>query len=123
MIKKFNDFINESHESNDNNKWILYYGLGGGFGGARSSTAFEGSQEDAEMEAWRLACEKYESYEGMYGLRTISDIMEEDGIEDEEEAEQIYNEERDGWLDYWVAPYTDEEIKKAQYKTHFDDFR
>lgn len=27
--------------------------------------------------------------------------MEEDGV-DEEEAEEIYNDERESWLDYWV---------------------
>jgi hypothetical protein len=122
MVKKFNDFITESNEDNsENNKWILYYGLGGGFGGARNSKAFVGSKEDAEMEAWRSACEEYESYDGLHGLRSVSDIMEEDGIEDEEEAEEIYNEEKEGWLEYWVVPYNDEEIKKARYNTHFED--
>jgi len=95
--------------------------LGGGFGGARSAEAFEGTKEEAEDEAYQRSCEDYQNYEGMYGLRTTSDIMEEDGVE-EEEAEMIYNDERESWLDYWVVPYTEEEIKKAKYKTHFTDF-
>lgn len=122
-LKKFDNFIVENSEENEeNNKWIIYHGLGGGFGGARSSEAFEGTKEEAENESYDRSCEDYQSYEGLYGLRTISDIMEEDGIEDEEEAEMIYNEERESWLDYWVVPYTEEEIKKAQNETHFTDF-
>jgi hypothetical protein len=120
-IKNFNQYITENNEE-ENYKWIIYHGLGGGFGGAKASEAFEGTQEEAEQEAWNRACEDYQSYEGMYGLRTTSDIMEEDGIEDEEEAEMIYNDERESWLDYWVVPYNEKEIEKAQYKTHFTDF-
>jgi hypothetical protein len=120
-IKKFNQF-NEGNEI-ENDKWIIYHGLCGGFGGANSSEAFEGTKEEAETESWNRACEDYEGYAGMHGLRSISDIMEEDDIEDDEEAEMVYSEERESWLDYWVVPYNEEEIKKAQYKTHFTDFR
>ena len=39
--------------------------------------------------------------------------MEEDGV-DEEEAGEIYNEEREGWLDYHVEEY---DVKKhSQYE-------
>jgi hypothetical protein len=34
--------------------------------------------------------------------------MEEDGV-DEEEAEEIYNDERESWLDYWVEEDDDNE--------------
>ncbi|NPV12912.1 MAG: hypothetical protein HPY57_14165 [Ignavibacteria bacterium] len=40
----------------------------------------------------------------MHGLRTIDEIMEEDNL-DYEDAEIIYNDERESWLDYWVEPY------------------
>jgi hypothetical protein len=81
-------------------KYLLKYGLGGGFGGADSSVVKEFKNEnDAINEAWRLACKKHESYAGFYGLRDYDQIMEEDGV-DEKEAEDIFNEERENWLDY-----------------------
>ena len=116
-VKKFDNFDEE------NNKWIIYHGLGGGFGGARSSEAFEGTKDEAETESWNKACEDYDRYAGLHGLRSLSDIMEEDGIEDEEEAEMIYNEKRESWLDYWVVPYNEEGIREAKNKTNFTDLK
>ncbi len=118
-LKKFNNFVSENIEPE--NKWIIYYGLGGGFGGADGSEAFEGTKGEAETEAWNKACENYESYVGSNGIRSIEDIMEEDEVE-YDDAEQTYNEERESWLDYWAAPYTKSEIEKAQHTTHFTDF-
>ena len=40
----------------------------------------------------------------MHGLRTADEIMEEDEV-DNEEAEMIYNEERDSWLEYSAEKY------------------
>jgi hypothetical protein len=96
-IKKFN-------ESFESEKWALFAGLSGGFGGANFKEFFEGSRSDAERSAYQLAVEEYESYADSHGLRTTSDIMEEDGVE-EDEAEEIYNEEMEGWLDYYVEEF------------------
>jgi hypothetical protein len=84
-------------------KFKLYYGLGGGFGGAREDERiFEFENEDEALkDAFEMACEEYESYAGLHGLRDINDIMEEDNV-DEEEAYEIFCEERESWLDYWV---------------------
>jgi len=95
----------EKSEESTNNKWAIFAGLGGGFGGANfTGEVFNGTKTQAESRAYGAAQEEYESYEGNHGLRSTSDIMDEDGV-DEEEAEQIRNEEMESWLDYWVEPY------------------
>jgi hypothetical protein len=43
----------------------------------------------------------------MYGIRDINDIIDEDGV-DEEEAEMIFNDERESWLDYSAELYNSE---------------
>ena len=94
--------------------YIIGYGLSGGFGGARNFEVIQAdTQEDAESWAWESACDEYESYVGMYGLRDLSQIMEEDDIEDEDEAIQVYEEERETWLEYGVKPYSKEYEKKV----------
>jgi len=83
-------------------KYKIFYGLGGGFGGTSEEKIKEFDNEDeAEDYAFSCACEKYESYVGSYGLRDIHQIMEQDEV-DEDEAEIIFNEERESWLDYYV---------------------
>ena len=95
----------DSQDEPVNNKWAIFAGLGGGFGGANfTGEVFTGTKEQAESRAYGAAQEEYDSYEGSHGLRSINDIMDEDGV-DEEEAIEIYNEERESWLDYWVEPY------------------
>lgn len=111
-IKEFK--INESIVEG---KWFISYGLGGGFGGANNyevidATGSVDSEDEANMYAWEKACEEYESYVGLHGLRTQDEIMEEDDV-DEETAEEIYNEERESWLDYSAEPYDPE--KHNQY--------
>jgi len=81
-------------------KFQIKYGLAGGFGGAGEwKDCNATTMEQAEEEAMELACEVYESYEGMHGLRTVEEIMEEEEL-NEEDALQEYEEERDSWLDY-----------------------
>ena len=60
------------------------------------------NDEDASKLAWGLACNQYESYEGMHGIRDLYDIMEDENCS-EEDAFEIYNEERESWIDYWVT--------------------
>lgn len=96
------------------NLFIIGYGLGGGFGGARNFEVIQVDDiEAAEKWAWEAACEEYENYEGMHGLRSIDEIMKEEEIEDEKEAEQVYNEERENWLDYSAKPYSKEYEEKV----------
>lgn len=86
----------------------IYAGLSGSFGGAEYvGTLNDVTLEMAEETAFESAVEKYESYEGYHGIRDIYDIMEEEGV-DEQEANDIYIEERESWLDYYTIP-TDED--------------
>ncbi len=83
-------------------KFRIRYALSGGFGGCENKDWEEieaDTLDEANDEAYRLANEEYESMEGMHGLRTTEEIMEEDEVE-QEEAEEIYREEKEGWLEY-----------------------
>lgn len=89
-------------------KFYIRYGLGGGFGGCERNDWEETECFDlaeAQQEAYLGACEEYESYAGMHGLRDIGQIQEE-YLEDEgeelteEDAIEMFKEEREDWLDY-----------------------
>jgi hypothetical protein len=100
--------------------YIIGYGLAGGFGGARTFEVIQvDSQEEADKWAWENACDEYDRYAGSNGLREVGEIMQEDGIEDEDEALQAYEEERESWLDYSAKPYSKEYEKKVMYNNHY----
>lgn len=83
-------------------KFRIRYALGGGFGGCENKDWEEIEAEDldeANTIAWQNACEEYDSYLGMHGIRDIDEIMEEDDC-DEEEAEAERNEDRESWIEY-----------------------
>ncbi len=114
----------ENQENNFQGLYIIGYGLGGSFGGQRNFEVVEADTEKEASElAWGRACEEYESYEGNRGLRDISEIMEEDGVEDEDEAREIYEEEREGWLDYSARPYSKEYEKEVSGHHYQNDFK
>lgn len=95
-------------------RFRIRYALAGGFGGCEHADWEEieaENFEEAEKEAYRLVVEEYEGYEGMYGLRTIEEIMEEDEVE-EGEARDIYNDERESWLDWEVEEIKDKKGEK-----------
>jgi hypothetical protein len=90
-------------------KFAVKYGLSGGFGGCERNEPEiidAKSEKEANEYAYERAVEEYQSYEGLHGLRTVGEIMEQDEL-NEEEAEQAYIEEMEGWLDYYV-----EEVKE-----------
>jgi hypothetical protein len=88
-------------------KFKILYGLGGGFGGTDEDEPQEivefSSQKRADSYAWEKACEEYEMYDGLHGLRNVDMIMEEDEV-DEDGAYEIYCEERESWLEYQAIP-------------------
>lgn len=105
------------------NLFIIGWGLAGGFGGIRDFEVIEAETEEAAYKfAWEQACECYESYVGSYGLRTIEEIMEEEGYS-EEGAEEQYNEEREGWLDYSAVKFSKEAEKKVMGYHYHNPFK
>lgn len=87
----------------------IYAGLSGGFGGAiYYKTEEYDSSYEAEDEAHQLAVAEYESYEGCYGIISREDIREDlnaYGLDDnatEAEIEEVYKEEVEYWIDYWI---------------------
>lgn len=100
------------------NLYIIKYGLGGGFGGANNYEVIQTEDlEDAEKWAYENACDEYDSYSGMHGLRSEDEIIKEEDC-DEEEARYIYEEEREGWLEYCAFPYS-KEVEKIAENHHY----
>jgi len=111
-------------ENNFEGLYIVSHGLGGGFGGARDFEVIQAdSLEDAENWAWERACEDYDRYAGSNGLREVGEIMEEEDIEDEDEAWEVYEEERESWLDYSAQPYSKEYEKKVMYNHYHNPYK
>jgi hypothetical protein len=122
-MKHLKGFKQLNEDNSYEGYYIIGWGLSGGFGGIRNYEVIsEDSLEKAEMAAYYKAVEEYEQYSGMHGLRSVEDIMDEDGV-DSDEADEIYNEEREGWLDYSAKPYSKEYEKKVKdyhYQNPFD---
>ena len=89
-------------------KYNIYAGLGGSFGGPEYKGTVEcEDQAEADDIAYEEACAEYESYEGLYGLRSVYDIAEDQGLNmddynDYEVALDIYQEEREDWIEYYA---------------------
>ena len=88
----------------------VYAGLGGGFGGAKYIETVEAAnEEEAANIAYEYAVEEYESYEGLHGLASYGDVVDnpekyglDEDCQDEEYLWEAYEEERSTWLDYYV---------------------
>ena len=105
------------------NRYKIYAGLGGGFGGKSFQGIYEFKNDaDAEQAAYTLAVEEYESYAGCHGLLDYEGAYEdllESGLIDPEEmsedeindaVETHYTEYMESWLDYeakLVVSYND----------------
>ena len=73
--------------------------------------------EVVELYAYQRAIEEYGFHEGLYGIRSFADILEEEfnvSVEDEEaedyyeQAQEIYNEEVENAISYLVEEYDEE---------------
>lgn len=96
-----------------NKDYNIYAGLGGGFGGASYiGTMQDTSEDEAYKYAFEEACNIYDSYAGYNGIRSIEDIMNEEEV-DENEAEEIYIDERESWIDYY-AVLTEEDTETEE---------
>lgn len=78
----------------------IYAGLSGGFGGAEYVETLElDCYDDALQIAYESAKIMYHDQSGLNGIRSFEEIIEEEGC-DVEEAEEIYMEECENWIDY-----------------------
>ena len=96
--------------------YIILAGLGGGFNSCKELRTLYFSKEDVSEEelvelARDYALEEYSSYEGMHGLRSIDDIMEEEEV-DYCEAEEIYQDDVETWIGYSYIEVTTSNVKE-----------
>lgn len=103
VVAKFESF-------DTNQTWLVYYSGGNGMG--EEYEKFEGTEKEASDYCYNQACESYDSYAGVHGIRDIDEIMEDDEV-DYDEAEQIYNDDRESSIDYRYEIYDD--IKHSDY--------
>ena len=96
-------------------RFHLYAGLSGGFGGARYCQSVEAENiDEACQAAYELAIEEYQSYEGYHGIMNWDDCYEdavESGFIDEESmtedeiheyVDDLYQEEIESWIEYYA---------------------
>ena len=105
-------------------QYNIYAGLNGSFGGAfYQYTILADSFEEAEYEAFKAACDEFESIAGLYGLMNeeacIEEYCQDNGLErnelDEEDLaiiDETYLEERESWLDYKAVLTEEDDIDK-----------
>ena len=94
----------------------IYCGMGGSFGGARYNGTYEYANiDEATADAYRMAEEEYQSYEGCHGILSYADCEEDlqdsgfiDGDMSDDEIEDMvyshYREEIESWISYYVLP-------------------
>ena len=96
----------------------IYCGMGGSFGGARYNGTYEyASINEATDDAYRMAEEEYQSYEGCHGIMSPAEVEEDlrdsgfidNEMTDDEVADMIdyhYREEIESWISYYALPAT-----------------
>ena len=96
----------------------IYAGLDGGFGGANYVGTYEYENIDEALnDAYNIAVEEYQSYEGCHGLLNIHDCIEDmrdsgwidedmTDAEIEDMAYSHYLEEVESWIAYHAMPAT-----------------
>lgn len=101
----------------------IYCGMGGSFGGARYNGTYEYANiDEATRDAYRMAEEEYQSYEGSHGILSYDDCLEDlhdsgwidDDMTDaeiEDMAANHYLEQIESWISYYVLPATGPEDK------------
>lgn len=96
-------------------RYNIYAGLGGGFGGATyQGTGDFSSRDSAEEMAYQYAIEEYEMYEGSHGIRSWADIADEECLdyeEDEYEINEMYEDERESWMEYYVRLTEEDDLE------------
>ncbi len=106
-------------------KYNIYAGLSGGFNSVNYRGTILATKETAEDIAYQFAIEEYESYEGLQGLKTWNNFLEEycedneldpETFEDIELIDEMYSEEIESWIEYYVVPLEeDTDFDKEEY--------
>lgn len=97
-------------------KFHLYAGLSGGFGGAHYNQTIEAEDiDEARKFAYDLAVEEYQSYEGCHGIMNWDDCYE-DAVESNfidketmtekeinEYIDDMYQDQIESWIEYYAV--------------------
>lgn len=104
-------------------RYNIYAGLGGSFGGANYKFTIEAkSKEEAEEIAYNEAVEVYQDFEGIYGIMDWNDCaisLEIDPCTENDnliaEVDELYNEEMENWIEYYaILTSEDKNISKEE---------
>lgn len=101
-------------------KYNIYAGLGGSFGGATyQGTGDFKSRESAEQAAYEAAVEEYEMYEGYHGILDWYGVAETNNLDpddenNEGEINELYNEEKESWMEYYVVLTEEDDLKEDE---------
>lgn len=104
------------YNSKEIKKWAIFSGMGGGFGGATFNSFETCTAKEANDIAYEAACENFENYAGNHGIRSRKDIEEEEGTDDSDYIDEVYNEERENWIENHIEEY--DPIKHAEYEKY-----
>lgn len=100
-------------------RFKIYAGLSGGFGGAnyRFTGEYE-TEEEACLDAYNEAVEEYVSYEGCHGLLDWGEcketLLEEGEDITDEDVDDYYREEIEGWIEYYAIMISDDDIEEEE---------
>lgn len=104
-------------------KYNIYAGLGGSFGGAQYQYTIEANNKrEAEEIAYNEALEIYQDFEGTYGIMDWNDCaisLEIDPYTENNdliaEVDELYNEEMENWIKYYaILTSKDKETSKEE---------
>jgi hypothetical protein len=82
-------------------KFQIKHALGGGYGGIQNcawETIEVANLEEAQKEAYEMACQDYDSEQP-------TDFEEEYPDADDDEKAELEQEDRESWIDYDAQPY------------------
>lgn len=103
-------------------KWYRLYINSVGGGTECDGPREYNSKNEAVDEARLMAIDDYESFEGYHGIPDIGDIMEymeEYGLDSdasEDDCWDVYYEQRESWIDYWVVEASGPNDKDEDYQ-------
>ena len=116
------------------NKYRIYAGLSGGFGGMVYQGTHEfKSQQEAEWYAYDIAWEEYESYGGNHGLfdwdGVYEDLLESEWIDPHSQSDaeiasivdEHYREQVEGWIVYKAVLVVDSNPSDWDEDETYDD--